>query len=63
MTPEVVERGDRLIVSAPFNRRWRRWASQNAGHWAPDSRTWIFHVALREAVEEALARIFGEEEA
>ena len=60
MTFELVERGDRLIVSAPFNHRWKVWAAANAGHWAPDSRTWIFHVALREAVEEALARIFEE---
>ncbi len=26
MTPELVERGDRLILSAPFNPEWRDWA-------------------------------------
>lgn len=63
MTPELVERGDRLIVSAPFNSRWRRWASMNGGHWDAGSMAWVFHIEQREAVEDALATIFEEDEA
>ena len=63
MTPEIVERGDRLIVSAPYNSRWREWARENGGKWDAGSMAWVFHVAQREAVEEAVASIFGEDEA
>ena len=62
MTPEIVERGDRLIVSAPFNHRWKQWARDNGGHWDAGSMAWVFHIEQREAVEEALAEIFGEDE-
>ena len=63
MTTELVERGDRLIVSAPYNHRWRLWAAANGGHWDAGSRAWVLHVEQREAVEEELERIFGEDEA
>ena len=63
MTPEIVERGGRLIVSAPYNRRWSEWARENGGKWDAGSMAWVFRVEQREAVEEALARIFGEDEA
>lgn len=63
MTPELVERGDRLIVSAPFNRRWYRWTRESDGMWAPCSMAWVFRVEQREAVEKALAEIFEEDEA
>ena len=62
MTPEIVERGDRLIVSAPYNSRWREWARENGGKWDAGSMAWVFHVEQREAVEKALAEIFGESE-
>ena len=62
MTPEIVERGGRLIVSAPFNHQWKQWARKNGGKWDAGSRAWVFHVEQREAVEEALAEIFGEDE-
>ena len=60
MTPELVERGGRLIVSAPFNPRWREWAYGNRGYWDAGSKAWVFHSDQRAAVEEALAEIFGE---
>ena len=63
MTPELVERCDRLIVSAPYNRRWSEWARENGGKWDAGSMAWVFRVEQREAVEEAVARIFGEDEA
>ncbi len=50
MTPELVERGDRLIVSAPFNHPWKQWASVNGGYWDGGSMAWVFHVEQREAV-------------
>ena len=60
MTPELVERGGRLIVSAPFNPRWREWAYGNRGYWDAGSKAWVFHPDQRAAVEAALAEIFGE---
>ena len=63
MTPELVERGDRLIVSAPFNHPWKQWAAANGGHWDAGSMAWVFHIEQREAVEDALATIFEEDEA
>ena len=62
MTPELVERGDRLIVSAPFNPEWRDWAYGNRGYWDAGSKAWAFHPDQREAVEAALAEIFGGED-
>lgn len=62
MKPELVERGDRLIVSAPYNHRWLLWASANGAYRNAGSRNWMFHVEQREAVEEALREIFGEGE-
>ena len=62
MTPEIVERGDRLIVSAPYNHRWRVWAAANGGYWDAGSMAWVFHIEQREAVEEAVARIFEEDD-
>ena len=62
MTPEIVERADRLIVSAPYNHRWKQWAAANGAYRNAGSRIWMFHVEQREAVEEALVRIFGENE-
>ena len=62
MTPEIVERGERLIVSAPYNRRWSEWARENGGKWDAGSMAWVFRVEEREAVEEALARIFEEDD-
>ena len=59
MTPELVERADRLIVSAPYNRRWSEWARDNGGKWDAGSMAWVFHVEQRQPVEEAVARIFG----
>ena len=62
MTTELVERGDRLIVSAPFNPGWRDWAYGNRGYWDAGSKAWAFHPDQREAVEAALAEIFGGED-
>ena len=62
MTPELVERGDRLILSAPFNPEWRDWAYGNRGYWDAGSKAWAFHPDQREAVEAALAEIFGGED-
>ena len=62
MTPELVERGDRLIVSAPFNPEWRDWAYGNRGYWDAGSKAWAFHPDQRAAVEEALREIFGDGE-
>ena len=59
MTPELVERGDRLILSAPFNPEWRDWAYGNRGYWDAGSKAWAFHPDQREAVEAALREIFG----
>lgn len=60
MTPELVERAGRLIVSAPFNPKWNDWAWENGGKWNSPSQGWTFHSDQRAAVEEALAEIFGE---
>lgn len=60
---EIVERGDRLIVGAPFNHRWRGWASANGGHWDAGSVAWVFPLKQREAVEAAIERIFEEDDA
>ena len=50
---EIVERGDRLIVGAPFNHRWRGWASANGGHWDAGSVAWVFPLKQREATVDA----------
>ena len=63
MTPELVERNGRLIFSAPYNTTWLYWTHAHGGRWDAGSRAWVFHVEQREAVEEALARIFEEDEA
>ena len=63
MTTELVERGDRLILSAPFNPEWRGWASANGGHWDAGSVAWVFPLKQREAVEAAIERIFEEDDA
>ena len=62
MTPELVERGGRLIVSAPFNPEWRAWANTHGGRWDLGSKAWAFHPDQRAAVEEALREIFGEDD-
>lgn len=62
MTPELVERGDRLIVSALFNAEWRDWSRTHGGRWDTCSMAWTFPRAMREQVEAALAEIFGGEE-
>ena len=59
MTPELVERGGRLIVSAPFNPEWRDWARGNGGKWDAGSKAWVFRPDQRAPVEVALAEIFG----
>lgn len=61
MTVELVERGDRLIVSAPFNHEWRLWASHHGGMWDAGSKAWTFKPGQREEVEAAVDRIFGED--
>ena len=62
MIPELVERGGRLIVSAPFNPAWREWAAVYGGKWDAGSKAWVFQPDQRAAVEAALAEIFGEGE-
>ncbi len=59
---EIVERGDRLIVSAPFNRYWRAWASAHGGKWDDGSRAWTFRLSERETVEAALEQIFSDDD-
>ena len=59
MTPELVERGGRLIVSAPFNPAWREWATIYGGKWDAGSKAWTFRPDQRAAVEAALREIFG----
>ena len=59
MTPELVERGGRLIVSAPYNFMWRDWTYGNGGYWDAGSKAWVFQPDQRAAVEAALAEIFG----
>ena len=59
MTPELVERGGRLIVSAPYNTDWRDWARSTGGKWDGGSMAWTFPLWMREDVEAALTRIFG----
>ena len=60
--PELVERGDRLIVSAPFNPEWRDWAYGNRGYWDAGSKAWVFRSDQLETVDEALREFFGEGE-
>lgn len=62
MTPELVERANRLIVSAPFSHEWRLWASHHGGTWDAGSKAWTFKCEEREAVEAAVERIFEEGE-
>ena len=62
MTPELVERGGRLIVSAPFNPAWREWARDHGGKWDAGSKAWTFPLWMREDVEAALTRIFEADE-
>ena len=62
MTPELVERGGRLIVSTPLNHYWERWARIHDGRWDNDSKAWVFYADQRAAVEAALREIFGGEE-
>ena len=59
MTPELVERAGRLIVSAPYNTTWLYWTHAHGGRWDAGSKAWVFHPGQREAVEAALAEIFG----
>ena len=59
MTTELVERGGRLIVSAPFNPEWREWCREHGGKWDAGSKAWVFHPDQRAAVEAALREIFG----
>ena len=61
MTPELVERGGRLIVSAPFNPEWREWARDHGARWNAGSKAWAFPPDQRAAVEAALAEIFDAE--
>ena len=61
MTPELAERGGRLIISTPFNLVWRDWARGNGGKWDAGSKAWVFRPDQRETVEEALAEFFGED--
>ena len=60
---EIVERGDRLIVSAPFNHRWRAWARAHDGYWDDGSKAWVFELHQREMVEDAVETIFEEDDA
>ena len=60
--PELVERGGRLIVSAPYNTDWRDWARAHGGKWDAGSKAWTFPRAMREQVEEALEEIFEADE-
>ncbi len=63
MTPELVERGGRLIVSTGLlNIAWVGWANTHAGKWDAGSKAWVFRPDQRAAVEEALREIFGEGE-
>lgn len=62
MRAELVERGDRLIVSAPYNAEWRAWANTHGGRWDLGSKAWVVALEQREAVEEALTEIFGGED-
>ena len=62
MTPELVERGGRLIVSAPYNFMWRDWARAHGGNWDAGSKAWTFPREMCEEVEAALREIFGEGE-
>ena len=62
MTPELVERSGRLIVSTPFNPVWRAWANTHGGRWDLGSKAWVFRPDQRETVEEALREIFGEDD-
>ena len=57
MTTELVERGGRLIVSAPFNPAWREWARDHGGKWDAGSKAWTFRPLQRYAVEAALRSI------
>ena len=59
MTPELAERGGRLIVSAPFNPAWREWCREHGGSWDRGSMSWVFPDSMRAAVEAALREIFG----
>lgn len=59
---ELVERGGRLIVSAPFNPAWRNWAFNNGGEWDAGSKAWVFHPDQRATVDAVLAEIFLEKE-
>lgn len=56
---ELVERGGRLIVSAPYNVHWREWAAALGGKFDAGSKAWTFRPDQRAAVEAALAEIFG----
>jgi hypothetical protein len=60
MTPELVERGGRLIVSTQYTFAWRNWAFNNGGKWDAGSKAWVFPDSMRAAVEAALREIFGE---
>ena len=58
-TPELVERGGRLIVSAPlYNTAWLYWTHAHGGRWN-GSKAWVFRPDQRAPVEVALAEIFG----
>ena len=59
MTPELVERDGRLIVSAKFNAYWRAWCREHGGSWDRGSMAWVFPASMRAEVEAALAEIFG----
>lgn len=62
MSVEIVERGGRLIVSAPYNTDWLTWARAH-GQWDAGSRAWTFDSELREEVEAAVEAAFdGSEE-
>lgn len=59
MSAEIVERVGRLIVSAPYNEDWLRWAREH-GKWDQGSRAWTFKPQQHEEVEAALEAAFGE---
>ena len=62
MTPELVERGGRLIVSAPYNTTWLYWTHAHGGRWDAGSKAWTFPRERREEVEESLADILDAEQ-
>lgn len=62
MTTELVERGDRLIVSDAPNYLWKWGVREDRCPWGICSMAWTSQRSMRSRVEAAMARIFGEED-